>query len=461
MVPLLPHRITALTTQRGLQPSGIQQQRECIGGAGDEEIRVANRIDGAAFAIIHRNSQPAAACDSLEHQPIEVAIAKCDHGTKIELAHVGAFLPVVIAAGSCEVMDFKRQPGERLADRAESVRSEYIHVQLLGEGGEGRPHSCSETPPQRKCAGKIADKNSKVTAANAGDIHGDAGFIQGHGILAQPIVTQIHAARMRQRSCTLSRRTMTIAITRAVSPALANCELSFVERRPIDLARAREQHRAYELALESLGAHVVSLPAEPELPDSMFVEDPAIVLDELAVIFPLGTASRRAEAESLARVLAPYRKLERVELPATIEGGDVLRIGRELYVGLSRRTNSEGIRRLAAILSPYGYEVTSVPVNGCLHLKSAVTYLGRRKLLANREWFDAAPFAGYEWVDVAAEEPHAANALAVGDAVIFPAAFSSTRERIEKCGFRVIPLDISELQKAESGLTCSSLIFEG
>jgi dimethylargininase len=254
---------------------------------------------------------------------------------------------------------------------------------------------------------------------------------------------------------------MLIAVTRAVSPALAECELSFVARQPIDLALAREQHRAYERTLESLGARVVSLPAEPELPDSMFVEDPAIVLDELAVILPLGTPVRRGEAESLARALSAYRKLARVELPGTLEGGDVLRVGRKLYVGLSRRTNAEGTRQLAALVAPHGYEVISVPVRGCLHLKSAVTHLGGNTLVANRAWFDAAPFSGYEWVEVAPEDPRAANALALGGAVIFPAAFPRTRERIEQRGFRVVPLDISELQKAESGLTCSSLIFEG
>jgi dimethylargininase len=111
-------------------------------------------------------------------------------------------------------------------------------------------------------------------------------------------------------------------------------------------------------------------------------------------------------------------------------------------------------------VGPHGYEVTSVAVNGCLHLKSAVTYLGRRKLLGNRARIETAPLAGYEWIEVAPEEPRATNALVVGDAVIFPAAFPRTRERIEKCGFRVIPIDISELQKAESGLSCSSLIFE-
>jgi dimethylargininase len=252
---------------------------------------------------------------------------------------------------------------------------------------------------------------------------------------------------------------MLTAITRAVSPAIVHCELTFVARQPIELSKARDQHRDYEQLLERLGARVISLPAEPALPDSMFVEDPAIVLDELAVILPLGTESRRAEAPSLAQALSKFRKLEYVTPPATLEGGDVLRIGRTLFVGLSSRTNSEGIRQLTAILAPHGHEVVAVPVTGCLHLKSAVTYLGRNTLLANRAWFDASPFASYDWIDVAPEEPHAANALALAGTVIFPASFPHTRSRIEAAGFQVTPLEISELQKAESGLTCSSLIF--
>jgi dimethylargininase len=253
---------------------------------------------------------------------------------------------------------------------------------------------------------------------------------------------------------------MLTAITRGVSPGIANCELTFVARQPIDLSRAREQHRAYEQLLEKLGARVLSLPAEPDLPDSMFVEDPAIVLDELAVILPLGTETRRAEAASLARAISKFRKLEYVEGPATLEGGDVLRIGRTLFVGLSSRSNSKGIRQLALVLAPHGYEVIPVPVTGCLHLKSAVTYLGCNTLLANRAWFDAKPFADYDWIDVAPEEPHSANALALRDTVIFPASFTLTHARLEARGFHVTPLDISELQKAESGLTCSSLLFE-
>ena len=253
---------------------------------------------------------------------------------------------------------------------------------------------------------------------------------------------------------------MLTAITRAVSPAIVNCELSFIDRQPIDLATAQEQHHAYENLLGKLGARVISLPAEPDLPDSMFVEDPAIVLDELAVILPLGTESRRREAPSLAQAVAKFRKLETISLPGTLEGGDVLRIGGKLFVGLTQRSNAEGIRQLAAILAPHNYEVVSVPVTGCLHLKSAVTHLGRNTLLANRAWFDATLLAGHEWIDVDPAEPHAANALALGGTVIFPASFPRTRARLEARGFHVTPLDISELQKAESGLTCSSLLFE-
>jgi dimethylargininase len=253
---------------------------------------------------------------------------------------------------------------------------------------------------------------------------------------------------------------MLTAITRGVSPAMASCELSFVERVPIDLSKALKQHRAYEQVLEKFGAKVIPLPAEPALPDSMFVEDPAMVLDELALIFPLGAESRRGEAASLAKVLSRFRALKYVQPPGTAEGGDILRVGRNLFVGLSKRTNEEGIRQLRSIVGEYRYTVTAVPVSGCLHLKSAVTFLGRNTLLANRKWFDASSMPGFEWVDVSPEEKHAANALAFGDTVILPASFPLTRAQVETRGFKVFPLDISELQKAESGLTCSSLLFD-
>ncbi len=253
---------------------------------------------------------------------------------------------------------------------------------------------------------------------------------------------------------------MLTAITRAVSPAIVNCELSFIDRKPIDLAAAQQQHHAYEILLGKLGARVISLPAEPDLPDSIFVEDPAIVLDELAVILPLGTETRRREAPSLARALVKFRKLEYVSLPGILEGGDVLRIGRKLFVGLTARSNAEGIRQLAAILAPHHYEVIAVPVTGSLHLKSAVTHLGRNTLLANRAWLDTTPLSGHGWIDVDPDEPHAANALVLAGTIILPASFPRTRALVEARGFHVTPLDISELQKAESGLTCSSLLFE-
>jgi dimethylargininase len=253
---------------------------------------------------------------------------------------------------------------------------------------------------------------------------------------------------------------MLTAITRSVSPSINDCELSFISRQPIDLAIAREQHHAYEQLLARFGARVISLPAEPELPDSMFVEDPALVLDELAVIFPLGTETRRREAATIATALSPFRKLAHVKLPGMIEGGDILRWGRKLFVGLTERSNAEGISQLSRIVAPHGYQVVGVPVTGCLHLKSAVTSLGNNTLLANRAWFDSSFIDGYDWLDVDPAEPHALNALALAGTIIFPASFGRTHARIESRGFHVTPLDISELQKAESGLTCSSLLFE-
>ena len=192
----------------------------------------------------------------------------------------------------------------------------------------------------------------------------------------------------------------------------------------------------------------------------MFVEDAAIVLDELAIIFPLGVESRRREAELMAKAIARFRGVEFVTLPGVVEGGDLLRIGRTIYAGLSARTNRDGVRQLRAIVSRFGYEVICVSMTGCLHLKTAVTSLGNNTLLANREWFDASAFSGYRWIDVDRAEPHGGNSLLVNGSVIYPTSFPRTLRRLEADGFRVLPIDISELQKAEAGLTCSSLIFE-
>lgn len=249
------------------------------------------------------------------------------------------------------------------------------------------------------------------------------------------------------------------AITRAVSPSINRCELSFHARQPIDVEIARAQHRAYEDTLRRIGVDVVELPEEPDLPDAVFVEDPAIVLDEVAVINRMGAESRRAEAASLGVALARYRPIEFLTEPATLDGGDVMRIGPTLFVGASHRTNPEGIRQLSAILRPHGYDVEPIAVNGCLHLKSACSYIGNDTVLINKFWIDASPFEGLQLIEVPVEEPGAANALLIERTVILPASFPLTREKLDQHGFRVQTVDVSELQKAESGVSCMSVIF--
>jgi dimethylargininase len=252
---------------------------------------------------------------------------------------------------------------------------------------------------------------------------------------------------------------MLTALTREVSPAMNRCELSYLERVEIQIAKAAEQHRQYENCLRAMGAEVISLPAEPELPDSVFVEDPAVVVDEVAILTRPGAESRRSEGESLAKTLARFRPLRRMQAPATLEGGDVMRAEKTLYVGASARTNAAGIAQLAEELKPYGYEVKAVAVRGCLHLKSGCCYLGNGIALANREWVDTEALAGLRIVDVASSEPWAANVLTIGEVALMPAGFPATAKIVERLGWKVQTTDISELRKAEAGVTCSSLVF--
>jgi dimethylargininase len=253
---------------------------------------------------------------------------------------------------------------------------------------------------------------------------------------------------------------MLIAMTREIGGGIQNCELTHIEREPIDVDRARAQHRAYEQCLADLGCRVVSLPAEADLPDSVFVEDTALVLDELAVIMRPGAASRRPETASIAKALAPYRELSYLEEPGTIDGGDVLRIGKAIFVGLSYRSNAVGVEQLRQVVAPFGYRVEGVRVAGCLHLKSAVTQVAPDTLLINRSYVDAHIFPGLRLIDVAPSEPSGANALCVGDHVVYPAAFPLTLKKLEERGLAVRVVDASELAKAEAGVTCCSLIFE-
>ena len=249
------------------------------------------------------------------------------------------------------------------------------------------------------------------------------------------------------------------AITREVSPEINRCELTHLSREPINYTRACEQHHQYEDALRNLGVEIVSLNAEPDLPDSVFVEDTALVLDECAVLLNPGVSSRRPEVASIEQILSAYRKIYRIQPPATIDGGDILCVGRTIYVGISSRSTENAVEQLKAILKPWMYEVRAVRVSGCLHLKSGVTQVREETLLINPAWVSSDEFPGLDLIEVDPSEPYAANAVLVGETVIFPAAFPKTALKLAEAGSRMSIIDADELAKAEGALTCCSLIF--
>ncbi len=246
-------------------------------------------------------------------------------------------------------------------------------------------------------------------------------------------------------------------LTRAVSPKLDRCELTHAVRVPIDVELAAKQHADYEDALRRAGATVRRLDPLPDNPDGVFVEDTALVLPEVGVILRPGAASRRAEVESVAAALAEYGAVRSLEPPGTVDGGDVLRVGRTLHVGISSRTGRRGLAQLAEIVSEFGYEVSPVLVDRCLHLKSAVTQVGPGLLLANRSWIPDMDLDTEDVIDVAPDEPDAANALWIGEHVVYPSNFPRTAERLADRGVRLILVDVSEIQKAEGGVTCCCL----
>jgi dimethylargininase len=253
---------------------------------------------------------------------------------------------------------------------------------------------------------------------------------------------------------------MQIAITRAVSRSIAHCELTHLKRTTIDLALARQQHLDYERILRGLRVKVLSLPEEPLLPDSVFVEDTAIVLDECALITRPGAGSRQLETESIARALVPYRMLFNIQPPATLDGGDVLTVDRTIFVGLSSRSNQSAIDQMQVFLNPYGYTVKSICITGCLHLKSAVTQVAAGTLLVNPAWVTQDDFPGMQIIEIDPGEPYAANVLMAGGTVLTQPVYPKTLARLESAGIHPLLLDESELGKAEGALTCCSLIFE-
>ncbi len=253
---------------------------------------------------------------------------------------------------------------------------------------------------------------------------------------------------------------MKVALVRAVPPSISDCELTHLSRTHIDFERASDQHRQYEEALESLGCTIVRAPTLPDLPDSVFVEDTAIVLPEIAIITRPGADSRLPEVETVASTLCELRPLSHITEPGKLDGGDVLRIGTRIFVGIGGRSNEEGVRQLQEILAPLGYSVEPIRVSGCLHLKTAVTEVAERTLLLNPGWVDATSFSEFDFIEVHPAEPFAANALKIDDAIVYSADHSRTRDRLAVLGVRIHTTPIDELAKAEAGVTCCSIVME-
>ena len=257
----------------------------------------------------------------------------------------------------------------------------------------------------------------------------------------------------------LADRRRRVAITHVPSPKMQDYEHTFVDDQPIDLELARRQHEGYRDALRACGAEVTVLDVNSAMPDCVFVEDTAIVLDEVAVMMSPGAPSRRREPAGIEPELARYRPIARVTLPGTIDGGDVVVSGGSVYVGRSARTNDLGIASLRAVLAPYGYTVTGIFVHGCLHLKTACSALPDGRFLVNPEWIDVSPLPSSKLLPVPDAEPWAGDVLVIGDRIIVSDAFPETSDRLRAAGWEIVPVGVSEFAKAEGGVTCLSLVF--
>lgn len=253
--------------------------------------------------------------------------------------------------------------------------------------------------------------------------------------------------------------TAPIAVVRDVGASYARCLVRTTPRPPIDVARARAQHDAYVLALRDGGYDVIRLAADEAHPDGCFVEDGVVVLDEVAILTRPGAPSRRSEVESLAEAVRPLRPLVRIEAPGTLDGGDVLRVGRRLYVGRSARTDRDAHRQLERIATRCGYVFTSVPVRDGLHLKSGVTALDDTTLLIDPSAVAPESFEGLNRLECAADETAGANVLRLArpGRLLAAAAFPETAERLRREGFEVTEVDLSEFTAGDAGPTCLSV----
>ena len=228
---------------------------------------------------------------------------------------------------------------------------------------------------------------------------------------------------------------------------------------PPDYALMIKQHQAYVDALESLGLEVIMLDGEPDFPDAYFVEDTAVVTPRVAVITRPGAIARQGEENSIASTLSPYRTMERIHAPGTVDGGDVLMVGDRFYVGVSDRTNPEGAEQLCAILKQYGHDPYTIEVAAGLHLKSSLNVVGENTLLLTPSFSRMTLLKEFDKIVLDRAESYAANTLLLNDHLIMPKGFPDTQQKLEKLGYPLITLDVSEVQKMDGGLTCLSIRF--
>ena len=251
----------------------------------------------------------------------------------------------------------------------------------------------------------------------------------------------------------------TQAICRAPGQSIVS-GLSGTEQLAPDYGKAVEQHARYVEVLGECGLETLSLQVLEEYPDSTFVEDAAVLTPECAIITAPGAVSRKGEIIAIEPVLKKlFSKIERIEAPGTLDGGDVMQIGPHFYIGLSRRTNLNGAQQLIRLLEQQGLTGSTIPVREFLHLKTGVTWVGNNTLLAVGECIAYPELQSFNVVSVTAKEAGAANCLLLNDTIVMPAGFSHTRQKLDKLKVDVIEVDISEFAKVDGGLTCLSLRF--
>ncbi len=246
------------------------------------------------------------------------------------------------------------------------------------------------------------------------------------------------------------------ALVRRPSSNFTNALSEHPEVTSINFQKARQQHAAYCEALQTAGLAVEILEPLDAFPDSVFIEDNAVILNGRAVLCSMKEASRQGEVSFLADALQSRLPVLRLQAPVFVDGGDILQTEDTLFVGQSQRTSAEAIEALQPLTSK---QVVPVRVKNGLHLKTSVSTLGKGLLVINPSHVETEPFRELEWIEVDKEETYAANCLAVGENVILPAGFQKLEQRIQAHGFSTFPIEMSEFQKADGGVTCLSLIF--